>query len=35
MKEGLSLGKDCVVGMGLSVRHNLDDTTCFTGHGKS
>ncbi len=34
MKEGCIAGIRCVIGMGLSVRQNLDDHTRFTGAGK-
>lgn len=35
IKEAVSLGKDCMVGMGLSVRHNQPDHTRFVGNDKS
>ncbi|MGY8817451.1 MAG: DapH/DapD/GlmU-related protein [Pseudomonadales bacterium] len=31
IKEGISIGKRCVVGMGLSVRHHQLDHTRFVG----
>jgi len=34
VKEGVSLGKGCVIGMGLTVRHNQPDYVKFTGDNK-
>jgi tetrahydrodipicolinate N-succinyltransferase len=34
IKEGVSIGKYCLVGMGLSVRHNLVDHSRFVGDRK-
>jgi len=35
IKEAITLGKRCIVGMGLSVRHNQADHSSFVGSSKS